>query len=210
MEPTRSYTRARARAYTHHFCLVNYDYATSQWNTVARPRRPPPQFLSPTRNQRPKSFERANLLKMGRKIFFEAEQRVDSFEVLEFMKEEKFTLPPSLSLSQRFNSPIKQRYSAWRLKPVERGARTSPVPPGTKRRRRGRGGSTTSIPRNRPEVVGARSCGSNISTGLARNPPAISQEVADKPPPRLSLFDQLSNHELAARIPGIKDPSLSS
>lgn len=40
---------------------------------------------------------------------------------------------------------------AWRLKPVERGARTSPVsvPPGTKRRRRGggRGGSTTSIPR---------------------------------------------------------------
>lgn len=59
----------------------------------------PPQFLSPTRNQRPKSFERANLLKMGRKIFFEAKQRVDSFEVLEFMKEEKFTLPP-LTLSR--------------------------------------------------------------------------------------------------------------
>lgn len=36
---------------------------------------------------------------MGRKIFFEAEQRVDSFEVLEFMKEEKFTLPP-LTLSR--------------------------------------------------------------------------------------------------------------
>lgn len=146
----------------------------------------------------------------GKKNFLRSRATGWQFRGIRIYERRKIYASPPHSFSQRFNSPFKQRYSAWRLKPVERGARTSPVPPGTKRRRRGRGGSTTSIPRNRPEVVGARSCGSNISTGLARNPPAISQEVADKPPPRLSLFDQLSNHELAARIPGIKDPSLSS
>lgn len=62
--------------HTHHFCLVNYDYATSQWNTVTRPRRPNPFFLSPT-SAKVLGTKSSSRPRRGEK-FSRAEQRVDS------------------------------------------------------------------------------------------------------------------------------------
>lgn len=61
--------------HTHHFCLVNYDYATSQWNTVTRPRRPNPFFLSPT-SAKVLGTKSSSRPRRGEK-FSRAEQRVD-------------------------------------------------------------------------------------------------------------------------------------
>lgn len=61
--------------HTHHFCLVNYDYAMSQWNTVTRPRRPNPFFLSPT-SAKVLGTKSSSRPRRGEK-FSRAEQRVD-------------------------------------------------------------------------------------------------------------------------------------
>lgn len=61
--------------HTHHFCLVNYDYATSQWNTVTRPRRPNPFFLSPM-SAKVLGTKSSSRPRRGEK-FSRAEQRVD-------------------------------------------------------------------------------------------------------------------------------------
>lgn len=61
--------------HTYHFCLVNYDYATSQWNTVTRPRRPNPFFLSPT-SAKVLGTKSSSRPRRGEK-FSRAEQRVD-------------------------------------------------------------------------------------------------------------------------------------
>lgn len=61
--------------HTYHFCLVNYDYATSQWNTVTRPRRPNPFFLSPM-SAKVLGTKSSSRPRRGEK-FSRAEQRVD-------------------------------------------------------------------------------------------------------------------------------------